>query len=276
MSKITEQQLIESAKRLKTIVKEDNGDVKADKIGQNTGLGVGGTVGVMTANPVIDRLAGRAGSVDAAGNVTKKIEGLFPETFIKLTSAKGRFLTKSIFGLIGAVVGIYQGKSLGQWIDDWKGTRRQWNDRLGLSGVTFTPNWRELNVNYYGTSPVTLDPNSGLFVVQGSGDNNTFGVDDRIRDTTHYQALAQQALMAIATGKANLREPVGGWDVELPDHIAILSKANPALRDQFITVYNNLHPNTPFNTASLTPPYKAPPAAPPAAPEQSTNGIIWR
>jgi hypothetical protein len=275
MKKITEQQLIESAKRLKIIVRE--GDTKAEPLGRDTGLGVGGTLGAVSANPVIDRLAGRAETKDAAGNVvTKKIEGLFPETFAKLTSAKGRFLTKSIFGLIGAAVGLYQGKSIGQWIDDWKGTRKQWNDRLGLSGVEFIPDWRALNVNYYGKSPVTLDPNSGLFVVQGSGDNNTLGVDDRIRDTTHYQKLVQQALEAIATGRANMREPVGGWDVELPDHIAILSKVNPGRRDEFITVYNGLHPKTPFNTAGLDPAYKAPVAPPQQNVQQPTDNVIWR
>lgn len=255
MSKITEQQLIESANRLKAIVRE--GDVKAEPIATTTGTVAGAGLGWIGTDALYDWL-------------TKKA----PVTIAKL-GKPGKFVALTVLPAIAAAIGNATGRSGGQFIDDLKGTRKPWNDKLGISGVSFTPDWRKLNVNYYGDASVTLDPNSGHWVVTGSGESAWHGVDERIRDTSHYLALVQQCLEAIATGRASISEPAGGWNLGSADHLKALGKV-PTLRDRLIDVYDKAHPDAPFIKDALQPPYK--PAAannPPPPPEPRVTSSGW-
>jgi hypothetical protein len=265
MKKITEQQLIQSARRLKTIVLETKDDTPAEPYGGPSGVGAGALLGKGASDVAYNRLAGRPGSVDAAGKVvTKEIAGWFPEFMAKF-GTKGKAVAGTIMAIATAFAGYKSGKTAGQFIDDYRGIRKTWNDKLGISGVTFTPDWRSMGINYFKDKTVTCDPNTGMWIINGTGDDR-LGVDERVRqlnDTSTYLALVQQALVAIIQGKATIdnvtvMKPAGDWNIMSNDHLAVLSKYKPKLRDKLIFVYNEAHPDDLFPTASLDPAYVSP------------------
>jgi hypothetical protein len=268
MKKITEQQLIQSARRLKTIVLETKDDTPAEPYSGTVGTAAGGLGGVGVSNVAYNKLAGRPESKDQAGKViTKEIAGWFPEFMAKF-GTKGKTVAAAITGIAAAFAGYPAGKTAGQFIDDWRGIRKTWNDKLGISGVTFTPDWRSMGINYFKDKTVTCDPNTGLWIINGTGDNR-LGVDERVRqlnDTSTYLALVQQALVAIIQGKATIdnvtvMKPEGDWNIMSKDHLAVLSKYKPKLRDKLIFVYNGAHPDDLFSTDSLDPAYVSPVAS---------------
>jgi len=234
MSKITEQQLIESARRLKSKMLAEDFEDWGNWLG-----GLGGAAG--------GAKAGMAAGV------------AFTPPILPFVGPFAKPIGGAIGGIVGAVLGWIGGGTLGRKADIMAGSVKEWNDSLGLSDVTFVPNWSspELNKPGYKNKAVKKDSNTGAWIFV---DDERAVIKTALSKTDCF-ILDKMALIEMAKEG---QEPNEGWKVGgktvVGDHVWILKQYNPEK-------YKTLKAEQ--DTAAKTPTTPKAPAAP-AAPATPT------
>jgi len=271
MKKITEQQLIQSARRLRTIVREADDDAPSATAGPKDDKPInydtlGNYVGGATGTFAVSAIAMRRYWPAAAAFIEKLAQ----------RNIWGKALKYVALPTLGWLVGSGYGKGAGVDVDDWNQTIKDVDHSLGISGIPFKPDWiaPELNLAKYQGKSAQKSTSSGVWVVLDSAGlkgkiptptvDRLLDLNIRIRDSAQSVALSEQLLLQMAQGKTTAQTPNGGWKITIADHVNALSKGNPTLRDRLYDDYVKEHPEdttTATKKATFKPEYK--PAAQP-------------